>query len=195
MKCEICNTADAEQAIIKKVKGQPDQELYVCAACAAGTRLAEHEEKLGTLKKKIKKLPEKPVKREREEKEDDSLPELMGMIIDATLEIMNHAVQPQEPVCPHCGVTRTEYRKASRLGCAVCYETFTEELGSLIADMHYIPKHVGKAPKFPVPSKEVQKLMRKLETAEREQRGDDADALRTAIRALGWEPDAPKGGV
>ena len=193
MKCEICHTAEAEQAIIKKAKGQPDQELYVCAACAVDARLAEHEEKLNDLNKKVKCLPKKQAKREREKKGEDSLPELMGMIIDATLEIMNHSVQPQEPVCPHCGVTRTEYRKASRLGCAVCYETFTEELESLIADMHYIPRHVGKAPKLPVPSKQVQKLMRKLTAAEREQRADDADALRTAIRALGWEPDTPKG--
>ena len=191
MKCEICNNADAEQAIIKKVKGQPDQELYVCAACAVGSRRAEREEKLDSLKKKTKKSSKKTAAHEPEA-DGGSLPELMGMIIDATLEIMNHVSQTQETVCPHCGVTRTEYRKASRLGCAMCYETFSEELASLVADMHYVPKHVGKAPKQPTPSKEVQKLMRKLADAEREQRGDDADMLRTVIRALGWDFDAPK---
>jgi len=188
MKCEICHTADAEQAIIRKEGGQ-EQELYVCALCAIEARVAEHEEKLDFLKKTVKKLPKKQA---APEKGSSVLPELMGMIIDATLEIMNHALPSQEPVCPHCGITRADYRRASRLGCASCYETFTKELASLIADMHRSPQHVGKAPAQPVPPKGVQKLMRRLRAAEHDRRAGDAVALRDAIRALGWEPDAPK---
>ena len=175
MKCELCHNADAEKAIIKKVGGQ-EQELYVCSSCAIDTRLAGQE----------KSVPKKPGKM------SESLPELVGMIIDATLEIMNHPAQPKEPVCPHCGITRSEFRKASRLGCAMCYETFAKDLGSLIADMHRDPQHVGKTPVCPTPSKEVKKLMRQLRTAERKQCVDDAVALRSAIRSLGWEPDSLK---
>ncbi|MCL1921159.1 MAG: hypothetical protein FWG50_08810 [Kiritimatiellaeota bacterium] len=190
MKCEICHSAEAERAIMKKAKGQPDQELYVCAGCAIEAKLAEHDEELGSLKKTAEKLAKKPP---APPQEPDALPELVGMIIDATLEIINHALPSQEPACPQCGVTRTEYRKASRLGCAVCYETFAKELTGLIADMHRTPKHDGKAPKKPVPSKEVQKLMRQLSAAERARRMEDADTLRAAIRSLGWRPDAPGG--
>jgi len=118
---------------------------------------------------------------------------MVGMIIDATLEIMNHALLSKESVCPHCGITRSEYRKASRLGCATCYETFAKELGGLIADMHRCPRHKGKSPRRPAPSKEVQKLMMRLKAAVVEQRGDDAEMLRETIRSLGWEPDVIRG--
>ena len=183
MKCELCHNADAEKAIIKKVGGQ-EQELYVCSVCAIEAKVAEQGKKIDSLKKKFPKKPVAPMS------EAGELPELVSMIIDATLEIMNHPAQAGELVCPHCGITRSDFRKASRLGCAMCYETFTKELASLIADMHRHSQHTGKAPKRPVPSKGVQKLMRQLKTAERRQRVEDALALRAAIRSLGWEPDA-----
>jgi len=189
MKCEICHIADAAQAILRKEGGQ-EQELYVCPVCAMEVRVAEQGKKIDDLKKTVKKLSKKAAAPKKEE--PDPLPELVGMIIDATLEIMNHVLPSQESVCPHCGITRADYRKATRLGCATCYETFTKELSSLIADMHRTPQHTGKAPMRPVPSKGVQKLMRRLKTAEHDKRVKDAAVLRDAIRALGWEPDAPK---
>ena len=189
MKCEICHIADAEKAIMRKTGGQ-EQELYVCSVCAVEARVAEQGEKIDDLKQKVKKLSKKAGASKK--KEPDPLPELVGMIIDATLEIMNHVLPSQESVCPHCGTTRSDYRKASRLGCASCYETFTKELAGLIADMHRTPQHMGKAPKRPVPSKGVQKLMRRLKAADHDRRVDEAAALREAIRAFGWEPDAPK---
>jgi len=137
MKCEICQTADAEQAIRRKVQGQEDQELYVCLGCAAA-------ETMGASALKPKKKQGKP----------GALPKLMDMILDATLEIMNHALPSQEAVCPRCGTTCTEYRKVSRLGCATCYETFAEELAGLIADMHRHPQHTGKTPGHPGPAQE-----------------------------------------
>jgi protein arginine kinase activator len=184
MKCEICHNADAEQAIMKSIGG-PEQELYVCSGCAAQAQ--KQKEKPASLKKKPSDNAAEP------EVLPEGLPELVGMIIDATLEIMNHPVLSGEAVCPHCGITRSEYRKASRLGCSTCYETFARELGNLIADMHHHPLHTGKAPRRPAPSKEVRKLMRRLKAAEVEDRVKEALKLRENIRSLGWEPDAIKG--
>jgi len=186
MKCEICHSADAEQAIRKNVDGH-EQELYVCSRCAVDAQTAELSWKTGPTQKKPPKKPSTSAKA------SDTLPELVGMILDATLEIMNHSSLSQEAVCPHCGITRAEYRKASRLGCATCYETFAKELGGLIADMHHHPQHHGKAPRRPAPSKEVRKLLRRLKAAEAEQRAKDVHELRENIRSLGWEPDALRG--
>jgi len=183
--------AEAEQAILRKEGGQ-EQELYVCPVCAMEVRVAEQGKKIDDLKKTVNQLSKKAA---ASKKKPDPLPELMGMILDATLEIMNHALPSQEAVCPHCGITRSDYRKASRLGCATCYETFTKELSSLIADMHRTPQHTGKAPGRPVPSKGMLKLMRRLKAAEQGLRVEEAVVLREAIRALGWEPDAPKEGA
>ena len=183
MKCEICHIADAAQAIVRKEGGQ-EQELYVCPVCAVEAQLPESAPPEKKRPKKAAAPKKKP--------DPDPLPELVGMIIDATLEIISHALPSQESVCPHCGITRSEYRKATRLGCATCYETFTKELAGLITDMHRTPQHIGKKPKRPVPTKGVQKLMRRLKMAEHDLRVEEVVVLRDAIRALGWEPDAPK---
>ena len=181
MKCEICHTADAQQAVIRKVEGQEGQELYVCAACAASCR-QEAPSIVETVLTYLQQMGGAP--------DDGAKPAQAAP--DATLEIVS---PPREPTCPHCGITRADYRKVSRLGCATCYETFADELAGVIADMHRIPRHTGKTPKCPAPSKKVRRLMRQLAAAEQEQRPKDAAELRDAIRLLGWEPDTTDGGA
>src|SRR5512138_1355893 len=48
--------------------------------------------------------------------------------------------------CPRCGFTQADFKKAGRLGCPDCYETFSEPLGSLLKTMHKGTRHVGKVP-------------------------------------------------
>ncbi|MCL2104234.1 MAG: hypothetical protein FWH21_04165 [Kiritimatiellaeota bacterium] len=133
MKCEICQSADAEKAIRKEVGGK-EQELYVCSRCAREGYPAITTKKV--LKKKTAATTGAEV-----------LPELVGMMIDAAIEIMNHPSPSEESVCRHCGITRSEYRKTSRLGCAMCYVAFAKELDGVVADMHRHTQHVGKQPR------------------------------------------------
>jgi len=51
-----------------------------------------------------------------------------------------------EKACPFCHMTVSEFRKTSRLGCAVCYDVFNAELKTLLAGMQKSAKHVGKVP-------------------------------------------------
>jgi len=48
--------------------------------------------------------------------------------------------------CPACGFTQADFKKAGRLGCAECYETFAEPLAGLLKTMHKGTRHVGKVP-------------------------------------------------
>ena len=48
--------------------------------------------------------------------------------------------------CPRCGFTQADFKKAGRLGCARCYETFSEALDGLLKTMHKGTRHVGKVP-------------------------------------------------
>src|SRR6266436_529441 len=48
--------------------------------------------------------------------------------------------------CPHCGFTQADFKKAGRLGCADCYNTFAEGLEGLLKSMHKGTKHIGKVP-------------------------------------------------
>jgi len=48
--------------------------------------------------------------------------------------------------CPTCGFSQADFKKAGRLGCPACYETFAEPLESLLKTMHKGTRHVGKVP-------------------------------------------------
>jgi protein arginine kinase activator len=182
MKCELCKQAEAQQAI-RKVINQEEQELYVCKACA----------KAQTPKK------EKPSASFEAPPEvldviKETLPEIMGMILGAAVEFSGKMPSPaKETICPLCGLTRTEYKKAARLGCAQCYETFLKDLDNVVGEMHRFPLHTGKGPKNPRPSTTVISLTERLRTAEAEKRVVEAEDIRARIRKLGWDPETLKG--
>src|SRR5207302_217050 len=48
--------------------------------------------------------------------------------------------------CPVCGFSQADFKKTGRLGCAACYDTFAEGLGSLLKAMHKGTAHAGKIP-------------------------------------------------
>ena len=48
--------------------------------------------------------------------------------------------------CLACGFSQADFKKAGRLGCPECYETFAEPLGGLLKTMHKGTRHVGKVP-------------------------------------------------
>ena len=48
--------------------------------------------------------------------------------------------------CPRCGFTQADFKKAGRLGCPECYQTFAEALEGLLKTMHKGTRHVGKIP-------------------------------------------------
>src|SRR6266576_5352434 len=48
--------------------------------------------------------------------------------------------------CPVCGFSQADFKKTGRLGCAACYDTFSEGLQSLLKGMHKGTTHTGKVP-------------------------------------------------
>ena len=48
--------------------------------------------------------------------------------------------------CPACGFTQADFKKAGRLGCPECYQTFAEPLEGLLKTMHKGTRHAGKVP-------------------------------------------------
>ena len=88
--------------------------------------------------------------------------------------------------CPHCGFTQADFKKAGRLGCSDCYDTFAEGLGSLIKQMHKGVEHVGKVPQRAVRSmarqSELKELHRNLRKAVAEENYESAAQIRDEIR-------------
>lgn len=49
--------------------------------------------------------------------------------------------------CPSCGRSYFEFEKTGKLGCDKCYETFHDELSTLLRQIHSNNEHIGKIPK------------------------------------------------
>lgn len=50
-------------------------------------------------------------------------------------------------ICHKCGLTYDKFKATGKFGCAVCYETFSDKLESLIRGIHGHNSHKGKIPK------------------------------------------------
>ena len=172
MKCELCHQAAAEMAIRKSVDGE-EQELFVCKACAG--EVSRHATAAAA---------EAPAPDPEAAGGAVAAP-LMGVILDAAFEIVGRALNVSEPTCPECGITRAEYRKASRLGCPACYEAFARDLESAVLELHRCLQHVGKSPAKARAAWQLQQLQNELVEAVKGQRYEEAIALRDRIAKLG----------
>ena len=101
---------------------------------------------------------------------------------------MEQAVGSPEIKCPHCGFTQADFKKAGRLGCSECYETFREGLEGLLKSMHKGIKHTGKVPDRAVrqiaPEIRLGELRASLEEAIAGEKFEDAARLRDEIRRI-----------
>ena len=90
--------------------------------------------------------------------------------------------------CPVCGFSQADFKKTGRLGCAVCYDTFSEGLASLLKTMHKGVAHVGKVPARLVRSLQLDAQMKTLQSdlqkAVVEENYESAAELRDQIREL-----------
>jgi protein arginine kinase activator len=90
--------------------------------------------------------------------------------------------------CPVCGFTQADFKKTGRLGCSMCYATFTEGLGSLLKAMHKGTEHVGKVPEHAQRAAQLNDRMRtlneNLKKAVAEENYETAASLRDQIKDL-----------
>ena len=90
--------------------------------------------------------------------------------------------------CPGCGLTEMELRKNGRFGCGQCYDTWAPLVNTIIGRVQGRTANVGKIPKNAgervLAQRELSELTEKLQTAVREERFEEAAALRDRIRGL-----------
>jgi protein arginine kinase activator len=96
--------------------------------------------------------------------------------------------------CPACGFSQADFKKTGRLGCALCYDTFSEGLNSLLKAMHKGTAHVGKMPARLIESMqletEMKNLQKELEKAIEEEDYESAAELRDQIKNLEKKSEA-----
>ena len=169
MKCEICHQAEAVTVIHETVDGEVC-ERFVCEACA---------------------------RREDDDSPDvsDASSMMVEILLDAALALADDPDRVSriagEKPCPACGMTRQEYRKRSRLGCAGCYDHFERELQPVLRDMHCGERHAGKVPERARHATMRQRLEAALAEAVGQQQFEQAARLRDQLNELGPVPEKP----
>lgn len=90
--------------------------------------------------------------------------------------------------CPRCGFTQTDFKKAGRLGCPDCYQTFSEALDGLLKTMHKGTRHVGKAPEALRQTRDLsdrlKSLQKRLAKAVEQEDFEEAAILRDEIKQM-----------
>ena len=101
---------------------------------------------------------------------------------------MEEASGGSELRCPHCGFSQADFKKAGRLGCAHCYETFAEGLEGLLKSMHKGTRHKGKMPSALRGSQDLREKMatiqKKLDKAVAEENFEQAAQLRDELKTV-----------
>ncbi len=97
--------------------------------------------------------------------------------------------EESEATCPRCGSQLKELRKSGRVGCAMCYEAFRDELNKLIKRIHGTDRHVGreteKGKLGTMPEeKKIRFLEKELERCVQEENYEEAAEIRDRIAEL-----------
>lgn len=108
-------------------------------------------------------------------------------------------------VCATCGLTYMGYKKSGKLGCSDCYQFLKSALDSIIFSYHGESKHIGKVPLSYISCESpkrallegssdvmrgpenITELKRRLDTAVREERYEDAAKLRDIMIEMDCE--------
>jgi protein arginine kinase activator len=109
---------------------------------------------------------------------------LLGLGVAQELEEATGGVELK---CPQCGFTQADFKKAGRLGCAHCYDTFAEGLEGLLKSMHKGVRHKGKVPLALRGSQglkeKIATLQKRLDKAVEDEDFEQAAQVRDEIRA------------
>jgi protein arginine kinase activator len=91
--------------------------------------------------------------------------------------------------CSLCQMALIDFRKSSRLGCPVCYETFSSELKPLLSEMQKGTHHSGKVPVYVSTNiesgRQLAAFNKELAAAIAAENYEEAARLRDAIRLQG----------
>lgn len=91
--------------------------------------------------------------------------------------------------CQNCGSAYKDFRDSGKLGCAECYETFGDELDSVLKRLHGNNRHVqGDRKKIDAkkhtPENEIEDLKLKLKECIQKEEYEEAAKLRDRIKEL-----------
>ena len=166
MQCDICAKKKATVHLTEIVDEQMS-EMHLCEDCAR-QKSVQMEQQFG-------------------------LADLLAGLADFSKQSKEPGGKLVALKCSHCGLNYEEFRKLGRLGCGECYNSFKEQLDTLLKKIHGSNQHLGKSPtkiakKISAISKikkdDVGSLKDQLNEAIHKEDFEKAAALRDKIREL-----------
>ena len=158
MTCDVCKNSDATVFLTQIVEGKM-QKVNLCDSCAKAKGV--------------------------DDPTGFALADLL-LGLGAAQEIERGSGSSQR--CPACGFSQADFKKTGRLGCAQCYETFSEGLNSLLKAMHKGTHHTGKVPARIARQVERENalkiLQRDLQKAVADENYESAAQIRDQLRQL-----------
>ncbi len=96
--------------------------------------------------------------------------------------------EPQQLVCEKCGMGYEEFQRLGKIGCADCYEIYSQRLEPILKRLHGSTNHVGKMPekvsKDIAVSKEIAGLKETLNRAIKDEEYEKAAEIRDRIKGI-----------
>ena len=158
MKCEACQKAEATIHLTQMIDGEV-KKLNLCKACALTSGIDLNS----------------PIS-------------ITDVLLGLGAQLGVPDTQDFDLSCSRCQMTRTEFKKRSRLGCPECYNAFMGELTAVIKAMHHSGQHIGKIPvcqgqQARIVAK-IAALQKDIETAISMEKYEEAAAFRDQIAEL-----------
>lgn len=173
MKCSHCNNNEATTYVKKIVNGKKE-EMHLCRECAL---------KLGVL--------------DEFDFEPFTTDTFFGNLLGAGASAFNSLTGIDR--CGYCGSSFNDIVNSGKVGCAHCYDKFSNKLAPSIEKLHGRTKHIGKnvtyyeddkkddsvvnSPKTQ-PADKLTQLKNELKQAVKEQRFEDAAVIRDKINEI-----------
>lgn len=120
--------------------------------------------------------------------------------LSSLLSVLNKDQKKDTPglVCPACGFAYETFEHTGLLGCAECYQAFSDQLKPVLQKIHGRTQHVGRKP-FAIEKDaaseletQIQCLRQKMEEAVSLENFEDAAKYRDALRTLTLQREVPE---
>ncbi len=95
-------------------------------------------------------------------------------------------ILPEEIKCKKCGYTLSKYRNSGLFGCDSCYDTFKNEIDSILLKLQGKNRNVQKleSNKNDKPESQEEKLRKELEQLVKDEKFEEAAVVRDKIKKL-----------
>jgi len=162
MICEKCNVNPATVHVQQIINGEKT-ESYLCQSCAGET---DQGVSFGNLFQGF----------------------MEAFFKSAAMTDAGAAAPEFTAKCPDCGFTYNDFRKAGKLGCGKCYQTFRPELDRILKNIQGSNTHEGKFPHKSgvemMQRKTLENLRLLLRKAVSDEEYEEAASLRDRIKEM-----------